>query len=119
MRVLVTGGRKYDNYKKVVDVLNKVFSSFPSKDDILIHGGATGADTLAHQWAENNKVVTEVYLAQWSRFGKRAGPVRNQEMLDKAQPQLVVAFPGGKGTADMVKRAREAGIEVMDVIDRC
>ena len=117
MRVLVTGGRKYDNYKKVSDVLDKVFSSFPSKDDVIINGAATGTDSLAALWAKNNNVSTAEFPAQWHRFGKRAGPIRNKEMLEKAKPHFVIAFPGGKGTADMIAQAKAAGIEVMDVAD--
>lgn len=53
--------------------------------------------------------------ADWKTHGKRAGSIRNQKMIDDYHPQLVVAFPGGAGTADMVRRARAAGIEVREI----
>jgi predicted Rossmann-fold nucleotide-binding protein len=80
----------------------------------IVTGGATGADHFAEEWAKLARVSRSVYLADWNQHGKGAGPIRNQEMLDKGQPTLVIAFPGGKGTADMIARARAAGIEVME-----
>jgi len=56
-----------------------------------------------------------VFLANWRTHGKAAGPIRNQQMLDEGRPHLVVAFPGGTGTADMVRRAKAAGVPVMEV----
>lgn len=53
-------------------------------------------------------------IADWSKYGKAAGPMRNQKMLDEYKPDLVVALPGGRGTADMVSRARVAGVEVIE-----
>ena len=57
----------------------------------------------------------EVYPANWEEFGKRAGLIRNARMLTEGKPERVLAFPGGRGTADMVSRAREAGVEVCEV----
>ena len=56
-----------------------------------------------------------VYRADWEGLGRKAGPIRNQQMLDEGKPDLVVAFPGGRGTANMMRIAREAGIEVIEV----
>jgi hypothetical protein len=53
-------------------------------------------------------------MADWS-IGRKAGPIRNQRMLDEHAPDLVVAFPGGRGTADMVRRARKSGVEVAKI----
>jgi len=79
----------------------------------VIHGGARGADTLAKslavQWGLD--VIDEP--ADWDTYGRAAGPIRNQKMLDKYQPDVVLAFRTyGKstGTDDMVARARKAGI---------
>jgi hypothetical protein len=82
----------------------------------VIEGGARGADALAASWVRNpgweGTVEHEQYPAEWSLHGKAAGPIRNQEMLDVGKPDVVYAFPGGRGTADMVRRANKAGIEV-------
>ena len=81
----------------------------------VIHGGSSGADALAGRWAHLASIPYTVYPANWERHGKAAGPLRNQRMLDEGKPDLVIAFPGGRGTADMVRRAKEAGVEVREV----
>lgn len=117
-RVLVCGGRNFDDR----GLMAKTLSPFKPKnllsdvsDFILIVGGAPGADTLAEEWADCFGVRKRVFMANWKEHGKAAGPIRNQLMIDQGKPDLVVAFPGGSGTADMVRRARAAGIEVMEV----
>lgn len=107
--VLVCGGRDYDDYEKVRATLNAL------KPWRVIHGGARGADNLADRWAQYCGIACEVYEADWETHGKAAGPMRNQKMLDDGKPDLVVAFPGGRGTADMVRRAKKAGVPVQEV----
>lgn len=85
----------------------------------LIHGDAKGADQLSEQVLKRDfkgGFIVERYPADWNRNKKSAGPIRNQRMLDEGKPDLVIAFPGGKGTAHMVKIAREANIEVKEVV---
>jgi hypothetical protein len=69
---------------------------------------------LAGKWAESQGVTVEAYPADWKKHGRAAGPIRNQRMLDE-NPDILVAFPGGKGTADMVARARKASLTVIVV----
>jgi hypothetical protein len=83
---------------------------------VLIEGGAPGADSLANAWAKKRGVPFRTFPAKWLLYGrKRAGPIRNQQMLDEGVPDCVVAFPGWIGTADMMRRARAAGIPVFEV----
>lgn len=103
----VTGGRDYDN----VEVVAQALQHLPAHA-VLVHGGATGADTLcARLWTEQGWPV-EPHPADWMKYGKIAGPIRNQEMVDSGL-DLLVAFPGGAGTADMVRRAELAGVKVI------
>jgi hypothetical protein len=81
----------------------------------IIHGGAQGADTMAGEYADRHALDLCVERADWRKHGRAAGPIRNQAMLDKHRPALVVAFPGGRGTADMVARARAAGVDVAEI----
>ena len=113
MRVIVCGGRKYNNATRLYSILGKLHRE--RGIDLVIQGGATGADTLAARWAVANDVSTTTYAADWGAHGRAAGPKRNQEMLDKEQPDAVVAFPGGNGTADMVRRAKAAGVPVWEI----
>jgi hypothetical protein len=81
---------------------------------VLVHGAASGADAMAGRWAGANGVSVTTFPADWNRYGRSAGPRRNQAMVD-SEPDLVVAFPGGRGTADMVRRAEAAGIRVLKI----
>jgi len=109
VRVLVCGGRNYRDRKRVFAVLDSVHDA--SKIACIIEGGANGADQIAHDWAVERGVDWEMHPADWDRYGKLAGPLRNAHMLTR-NVDLVVAFPGGKGTSDMVTRAVAAKVAV-------
>jgi hypothetical protein len=120
MRVLVCGGRGYDNTDHVHNTLLDIHHK-RGPISCVIHGCATGADNEAMIWAQSmdglggKRIRHAPFAADWNRHGKAAGPIRNQRMIDEGKPDLVVAFPGGRGTADMVKRAKAAGVEVIEV----
>jgi hypothetical protein len=119
MRLLVCGGRDYYDFHKIELELDVLHGLKPVS--LVIQGEASGVDKIAKQWAEYNGISTLDFPARWrnilpnGRYNPNAGPERNQRMLDEGKPDLVVAFPGGKGTANMVKLAQAAGIEVMKI----
>lgn len=117
--VLVCGGRDYDDelvFDHLMDYLLAGFKKrYPNDDMVIVHGGARGADTLADLWAKSRKVPVIAVPADWETHGKAAGVIRNAEMLKKWKPQIVIAFPGGRGTAHMVSIARKAGVHVHEV----
>jgi hypothetical protein len=86
------------------------------KVSVVIEGESRGADKLAALWASRRSIPLEPYPADWDRWGMAAGPKRNRQMLIEGKPDLVVAFPGGDGTADMVRQARKAGVRVREVV---
>lgn len=110
--VLVTGGRNYHNRSKIAEVLGACNASDPI--GILVEGGGDGADAECRLWAMENGIQVATCEALWDYYGPSAGPRRNSTML-LLQPNVVIAFPGGKGTANMVKTARAAGIDVMEI----
>lgn len=110
MRILVCGGRDYFQFAAVDRALRNVRARYGI--DVLIHGAARGADTVAGNWAERNGIETQVFPADWQKHGRGAGPIRNKQMLDEGKPDGVVAFPGGRGTANMIAQARAAGVKV-------
>lgn len=114
MRVLVCGGRDYAFPAFVWGELAKLRAVHG--EIIVIQGGAAGADYFAREWCFRSKPAVEMINvpADWKTHGKAAGPLRNQRMIDEHKPDLVLAFPGGRGTADMIKRAIAAGIEVRE-----
>lgn len=114
MRCLVCGGREFDDWILLDKTLRKVFKMGFS-EPVIIEGGAKGADFLSRCWAKVHNVRYEEFPADWKRHGKKAGMVRNHTMLVEGKPDLVVAFPGGRGTEDMVKRALKQGVEVLKI----
>lgn len=116
LRVLVCGGRDYADREHVYLVLDLLHRRVGVA--VLIQGEARGADTLAREWAEARGVPVLPFPADWTRHGRFAGPRRNQRMLDEGRPGLVLAFPGGRGTMDMTRRARRAGVRVISVRGR-
>jgi hypothetical protein len=128
-KILVCGGRDFTpkkSYELVRDSLDPIIfdREWVTKPDnygnclpnvIIISGGANGIDKAAIDYAVVNWCVFREYKADWNKFKKAAGPIRNQEMLDKEDPDLVVAIPSAnsKGTWDMVRRAKKAGKEVI------
>lgn len=112
LTIIVCGGRDFSDEARVFNGLQH-FEMIYVDVSKVVHGGATGADTFAAEWGlRSNAKVVEIKPA-WRKYGKRAGPLRNQRMLDEHRPDYVVAFDGGKGTADMVNRAEAQGIPVV------
>lgn len=113
MRVLVTGGRSFENRALLFEAMDRLHEE--RGISTLIHGAAKGADTLAGEWAESRGVEVIACPADWRRYGRAAGPIRNKQMLVEHKPDLVVAFPGSTGTAHMVSIAEKAGGEVIQI----
>jgi len=111
--LLVCGGRDFDNAERAFAVLNRTAERV--EITAVRHGGARGADNLAGLWALEHGYPEQVYPAELATKGKGAGPIRNQAMIDAGGVVAVVALPGGPGTADMVRRARAAGLPVWEV----
>lgn len=112
MHIIVCGGRDYRDRRAVYNALDRLHAK--RGIEFLIQGAADGADYLAWQWAEDRGVPCGSYPALWNEHGRAAGPIRNQQMIDEGKPDGVVAFPGGKGTADLIARARRAGLTVWE-----
>lgn len=113
MRLFVCGGRDFVN----ADMLNKALTALKNKHqiDFLFHGGASGADELADQWAKRMGIPHCRWDACWTYYGKGAGPKRNEWMISFMEPAHCVAFPGGKGTAGAIELAKLAGAKVWEV----
>lgn len=116
MRAIVCGGRDYEDRVHVHAELCRIDAE--RGIDEVHQGGARGADRLAKNWALDHGKRHFEHKAQWLKFSKGAGPIRNRQMLMDSKADLVIAFPGGTGTADMVARARRQGVEVIEVAPR-
>jgi hypothetical protein len=107
-RYLICGGRDFADQA----LLDKALAALilHPEDAVIVHGDARGADRMGAKWGHDHGAEVEPYPADWERFRSAAGPLRNQAMLDVGKPDVVLAFPGGKGTADMVTRARNRSV---------
>lgn len=114
MKWLVCGGRDFNDCTFVKGVLDGIVHA-RGRPERVIHGGQRGVDTFAEEWAKGEKIHTNKVKPEWRRYGYAAGPIRNQKMLDDWKPDLVIAFPGGRGTADMVEKAKHTGVVVLEI----
>lgn len=111
-KIIVTGSRRYTDRNHVFTTLDAIRAEMGEL--WVFQGDQEGADALALEWARSRFQAYGGLPANWPKFGKPAGPIRNGDMLNLFQPDLVVAFPGGTGTDNMVKKAKAAGVPVHD-----
>jgi hypothetical protein len=136
VRILVCGSRTWTDKKAIRDALNRVTAigglgemagCVIDQDTLtLIHGCAPGADRLSEEvWRElwgrpplHPENIVLRFPAQWDKYGRAAGAIRNKQMLDESQPELVLAFWDGhsRGTKNMIELAKRAGVPVEVVI---
>jgi len=111
MRILICGDRNWTNPTPIYRILNNL-----DKKDIIIHGACRGADLLAGLIAKELGFIVEEYPAQWGKYGKAAGPLRNREMLNSGA-NLVIAFhediKKSRGTINTIRQAQELNIPVI------
>lgn len=121
-RAIVCGGRDYNDVSFIWSVLDEIDQMDGSGAIRLVIDGASdmnrtlsymGANYWAHQWALARGRDTIRVPARWDIHGRAAGPIRNADMLANHNANLVIAFPGGRGTDDMIKRAERASIKVI------
>jgi ribA/ribD-fused uncharacterized protein len=114
MRLLVSGGRDFNDVEFIVTHLNRLHKARNISE--LVHGAARGVDTICAMWADEVGVTPIPVPLAWrddsGRLDRGAGHKRNQKMLDEYHPEALFAFPGGGGTADMVERAEKVLPEV-------
>lgn len=113
MKVLICGDREWNDYQYILKVVQRLKTKYG--EVTIIEGGCRGADILSKEAAIECNLTYKEYPADWTQ-GKKAGPIRNQRMLDEEHPDMVIAFHSNidksKGTKDMVRRAKKAGIPV-------
>ena len=125
MILIVTGGRDYNDRVRVDSAIMEAYDAHVRPGDRALniwHGGATGADALAGAFADANRCSNVPFPADWKGDGRAAGPKRNERMVALAASHkrnghtvVVLAFPGGRGTADCVRRAKAHGLPVVTI----
>jgi len=114
MKVLACGDRHWTDRDLIAGYLAVLKDEHP--DMVLCHGAASGADQIVGEEAEKLGIPVTAYPADWKRYGKAAGPIRNRRMLNEFRPDLICAFhdhiDSSKGTKDMIGLAQSAGLEI-------
>lgn len=108
MRTIIAGGREITDPKEVILAVEK--SGF--EITTIISGGARGVDSLAIDYAFENDIEYEVFKADWDRYGRSAGPRRNQEMAENADALIAIWDGESRGTANMIDTARKLNLKV-------
>lgn len=111
MRILVCGARHFEDAETVSRELARAHADVPIT--VLIHGCVAGVGVLAEAWARRHGIAVIRYPPNWEFYGKKAERLRNAFMIEDSRADLVLAFPGGRHTADLVYRARLADIAVL------
>lgn len=112
-RIVVAGCRNFTDYEKVKKRLEIELEVLGSRL-VIVSGGAAGADSLGERFAKEHNLEIERFPADWKKYGKAAGPIRNEQMAQVAD--MVIAFWDGKskGTENMLRMANKYGVK-MDV----
>lgn len=113
MRLVVTGGRDYCHTVRIFAALDELHARRPVS--LLIEGEARGVDLRAKAWAKRRGIEVKEFPAEWEKYDKAAGGIRNQQMIDVGAPDYGLAFPGGVGTADMKRRLVKACVPFEEV----
>ena len=108
MRTIIAGPRDFTEAACLLTALRE--SQFVITE--VVSGGAPGIDTLGEQWAEKQGIPVKRFPADWDKFGRAAGPIRNKQMAEYAE-QLLACWDGqSRGTCDMIRTARKQGLNV-------
>ena len=115
-RVIVAGGVHFNDYETLKNTLDDHISNSSKEEIEIVSGHAKGADSLGERYAKEHGIKCIVFPADWKKYGRAAGPIRNKQMLEYAMKQQasLIAFWNGesKGTKNMISIAEKAGIEV-------
>lgn len=111
LKIIVCGGRDFDDYAYLHKILHYIHINYHIAE--IINGSAKGADKLSTTFAVAYSIPFRLFPANWDRYGRQAGYFRNIQMSNE-NPDLVVAFPGGRGTQMMIDISKEKGIPVLD-----
>ncbi len=113
-KVVVSGSRDWEDEQRVRDELD--FYINKEKDEILV-GDQRGVDRMTKNWAYENGIKYHTYEAEWNKYGKKAGPIRNQRMVNDGDKLIAFSLIHSKGTKDTIKKAENKGMLVTSIMD--
>lgn len=114
MKWVITGSRNINDVSLITKILDTILEKY-GKPTEFIHGNCYGVDKIGERWAFNNNINIKCFPANWTKYGKSAGPIRNKEMADYcSKDDVCIAIWDGssKGTKNMIDTCRKNGIKV-------
>ena len=112
MKVAIIGSRTFNDFDRLTEEMKKI----KFKVSTVISGGADGTDSLAEKWAKTNKIATEIYLPDWAKFGKRAGFIRNRDIINNSDACIAFWDGKSKGTQNSIELAKRKNIPITLII---
>lgn len=119
IRLLIFGGRNLDLYRAttwLIDHAHDALRRELDQDfniDLVIEGGATGADRAGREFAKHFGLPLQTFPAAWKTHGNAAGPIRNKQMIDEGKPSIAIGLPGNRGTRNMAKQCVARGVRLI------
>lgn len=113
MKTIIAGSRDFDDYNMLCDIVDIFHRKY--KITQVVSGKAKGVDTFGEYWAKSKMIPIEQFPADWDKHGKAAGPIRNSYMADYAEALIAICLKESRGTLDMIRKAKEKGLVVMEV----
>ena len=107
MKVIIAGSRTINDYSLVASAIEQ--SNFDVTE--VVCGDAKGVDTIGDQWAQKNTIPVTHFPANWKKFGRGAGCIRNRQMAEYGDA-LIAITTGSRGTANMIKEATKLGLKI-------
>lgn len=112
MRIIIAGSREYNNYEEAAKLVDKFIKDVNSSNVVIVSGGAKGADKIGEEYAARNDLDCVVYKANWGKYGKQAGIIRNGEMAKNADCLLAFWDGESRGTYNMINTAKKRKLKV-------
>ena len=78
----------------------------------VVSGCAKGADTFGEEWADDQRLPVKKFPAEWDKYGRAAGPIRNKQMAEYSDQLIAFLYPNSRGTANMINQAKKLGLKV-------
>ncbi len=110
MKVIVAGSREFENYEMLKNKLDKLLVN--QKEIQIVSGGCRGADKLGERYAKEKGYSLKIFKANWDKYGKKAGPLRNRKMAEYANGLVAFYKEGSKGTKNMIEEARKRNLKI-------
>lgn len=112
-RVIIAGGRYFSDYELLQEKCDAFLQDKTGEDIVIISGHASGADALGERYAEEKGYKIETYTADWKKYGRAAGPIRNEQMANIANALIVFWDGKSRGTKSMINLAKKRGLQVL------